>query len=37
MSCVFSKADHVSDLIKELAQKYELSFYEPQNKNFIYN
>lgn len=37
MSCVFSKADHVSDLIKELAQKHELSFYEPQNKNFIYN
>ncbi|WP_026887209.1 hypothetical protein [Clostridium beijerinckii] len=36
MSCVLDKADYVSDLVRELAQKHELSFYEPQNTIFIY-
>ena len=35
MSCVFSKAEYVKNLIQELAKKYELSFYEPQNVTFV--
>jgi hypothetical protein len=37
MSCVPSKADYVSDLIRDLAKKHQLSFYEPQDITFIYN
>ena len=35
MSCVFSKAEYVNALILEIAKKYELSFYDPQNKTFV--
>jgi len=35
MSCIFSKAEYVSTLVQELAEKYELSFYEPQNMIFV--
>ena len=35
MSCAFSKAEYVNALILEVAKKYELSFYEPQNKTFV--
>ena len=35
MSCVISEAEYVKDLIQELAKKYELSFFEPQNITFI--
>ena len=37
MSCVWSRAEYVNVLIQELAKKYELSFYEPQNITFVYN
>jgi len=37
MSCVLSKAEYVNVLIKELAKKYEVSFYDPQNITFVYN
>lgn len=35
MSCEISKSEYINTLIKEFAEKYELSFYEPQNKTFI--
>lgn len=35
MSCVFSRAEYINGLILELAQKYELSFYDPQNIIFV--
>ena len=35
MSCEFSRAEYVNNLVQEYAKKYELSFYEPQNKTFI--
>jgi len=35
MSCAFSKAEYINVLIQELAKKYEVSFYEPQNITFI--
>jgi hypothetical protein len=35
MSCKLSKAEYVNALVQEYAKKYELSFYEPQNKTFI--
>jgi len=35
MSCVFSRAEYINVLIQDLARKYELSFYDPQNINFI--
>jgi len=35
MSCVSSKSEYVSTLVRELAEKYELSFYEPQNMIFV--
>ena len=35
MSCVFIKTDYINNLVQELAKKYELSFYEPQNKTFV--
>ena len=34
MSCVFNSADYINVLIQELAKKYEISFYEPQNMTF---
>lgn len=37
MSCLYSKADYINDYVQELAKKYELSFYEPQNLTFINN
>ena len=35
MSCEFSKAEYVNKLVQEYARKYELSFFEPQNRTFI--
>lgn len=35
MSCLPSKAEYINELIQELAKKYDLSFYEPQNITFI--
>lgn len=35
MSCLPGKAEYINELIQELAKKYELSFYEPQNITFI--
>lgn len=35
MSCVFSRAEYIDGLIQELAKKYELSFYDPQNITFV--
>jgi hypothetical protein len=35
MSCILSKAEYINTLVQELAEKYELSFYEPQNMIFV--
>jgi len=35
MSCILIKTDYINKLVQELAEKYELSFYEPQNKIFV--
>ncbi|WP_426350584.1 hypothetical protein ACPWSR_04890 [Alloiococcus sp. CFN-8] len=35
MSCDFSQAEEVNQLVEALAKKHGLSFYEPQNLNFV--
>ena len=35
MSCDFSEAEEINDLAETLAKKHGLSFYEPQNQNFL--
>ena len=35
MSCEFSKVEYINVLIQELAKKYEVSFYDPQNITFV--
>lgn len=35
LSCEFSDAEVVSDLVQDIAKKYELSFYDPQNIYYI--
>ena len=35
MSCDFSEAEKLNNLAQTLAKKHGLSFYEPQNLNFI--
>lgn len=34
MSCAFSKSEYINVLIQDLAKKYDISFYEPQNMTF---
>ncbi len=36
MSCVWSKADYVLDLVLRLAKKHELAVYDPQSEMVIY-
>ncbi len=36
MPCVWSKADYVGDLVKALARKHILVFYDPQSELVIY-
>jgi hypothetical protein len=35
MSCIIIKHEYINELVQDLAKKYELSFYEPQNKVFV--
>ena len=35
MSCISSKAEYINTLVQELAEKYGLSFYEPQKMIFV--
>jgi len=35
MSCILIKAEYINTLVQDLAKKYELSFYEPQEMVFL--
>lgn len=35
ISCEFNDAEEISDLVQDLAKKYKLSFYDPQNIYYI--
>lgn len=36
IACEFKNAEFVNDVVKELAKKHGLSFYEPQNMTYQY-
>ena len=35
LSCEFNDAEVISDLVQDIAKKYKLSFYDPQNIYYI--
>ena len=35
MSCILIKSEYINNLVQDLAKKYELSFYEPQEMVFL--
>lgn len=36
IGCEFKDAEYINDLVRELAKKHGLSFYEPQNMTYQY-
>ena len=36
MCCVWSKADYVGELVKDMAAKHGLAFYDPQSDRLMY-